>query len=116
MVATKKEPGVPIADAIEYLRAELESALLKGSAQQVRFSIPTVSVTLSVVASRGSDVNAKVRWWVVEAGGGAKWTREQTQTVELTLRPVQVDEHGDMRVGLWTAGAPDHSEAEGLKT
>ncbi len=35
---------------------------------------------------------AKVRFWVVEAGGSAQWSREATQKVSLTLTPV--DEHG----------------------
>ena len=33
-----------------------------------------------------------MRFWVVEAGGSAKWSKEATQKMSMTLTPV--DEHG----------------------
>jgi Trypsin-co-occurring domain 2 len=93
--------GVSVAEAIEVLRGELEAALELGRGCRVQFAVPEVSVTLSVVASRAAEGEVKARWWVVDADARGKWSREQTQTLELTLRPVEVGADGsvsDLRV------------------
>ena len=85
-----------MSEAIEVLRSELEAAYLSGSGRAVRFAVPEAVVTLSMVATREIGAEAKVQWWVVEGGGSASWTREQTQTLQLTLRPQRVLEDGSV--------------------
>jgi hypothetical protein len=89
--------GLSVAEAIEVLRAELQEALVLGRGCRVQFAVPEVSVTLSVVASRAVEGGVKARWWVVDADARGKWSREQTQTLELTLRPVEVGADGSVR-------------------
>jgi Trypsin-co-occurring domain 2 len=86
--------GVPVADAIELLRGELEAALAKGTGRDVQFGVSDVTLTVSVVAGKSKDAVGKIRWWVVEAGGSGTWSREQTQTLVLTLHPEQVKQDG----------------------
>jgi Trypsin-co-occurring domain 2 len=83
---------VELAEFVEGLRAELRAA------QAVRepglqFAVGPVSVEFTVVTVRETGPEAKVRFWVVEVGGSARWSKEATQKVSLTLTPV--DEHGD---------------------
>jgi hypothetical protein len=102
MVVRVSQPGVSVSEAIEVLRSELEAAFLSGSGRAVRFAVPEAVVTLSVVATREAGADARVRWWVVDGGGSASWTREQTQTLQLTLRPQRVLPDGsaeDLTVG-----------------
>jgi hypothetical protein len=99
------DPGIPVADAIEYLRDELEAALRKGAGRPVQFGVSDVTLTMNVVAGKSKDAAGKIRWWVVEAGGSGSWSREVTQTLVLTLHPERVSPDGT-RVPL-DVGAED---------
>ena len=104
-MAEGDDPGVPVADAIEMLRDELETALGKGAGRSVQFGVSDVTLTVNVVAGKTKDAVGKIRWWVVEAGGSGTWSREVTQTLVLTLHPQQVKSDGT-RVPL-EVGAED---------
>ena len=68
-MANGDDPGIPVADAIELLRDELEAALKKGAGRAVQFGVSDVTLTVNVVAGKSKDAVGKIRWWVVEAGG-----------------------------------------------
>ena len=82
---------VPLAEFVSGLRAELRSAQAARD-PGLQFAVGPVSVEFTVVTSREAGPEAKVRFWVVEAGGSARWSKEATQKVSLTLTPV--DERG----------------------
>jgi hypothetical protein len=105
MMASSEDPGIPVADAIELLRDELEAALDKGAGRPVQFGIPDVTLTVSVVAGKSKDAVGKIRWWVIEAGGSGSWSHEVTQTLVLTLHPQRIRPDGT-RVPL-DVGAED---------
>jgi Trypsin-co-occurring domain 2 len=106
--ANGDDPGIPVADAIELLRDELEAALEKGAGRSVQFGVSDVTLTVNVVAGKSKDATGKIRWWVIEAGGSGTWSREVTQTLVLTLHPERVKPDGT-RIPL-DVGAED-SEA-----
>jgi Trypsin-co-occurring domain 2 len=89
------EGFVGLASALEVLRSELETAWEAGKDKRVRFRATRVLVTLQAVARREGEVGGKLRWYVIEAGGGGKVAAEATQTLELTLEPQLYDEHGN---------------------
>lgn len=93
-MASGDDPGIPVADAIELLRDELEMALEKGAGRSVQFGVSDVTLTVSVVAGKSKDAVGRIRWWVVEAGGSGTWSRDVTQTLVLTLHPVRVGPDG----------------------
>jgi Trypsin-co-occurring domain 2 len=82
---------VPLADFVSGLREELRAAQATRD-PGLQFAVGPVSVEFAVVTAREAGPEAKVRFWVVEAGGSARWSREATQKVSMTLTPV--DEHG----------------------
>ena len=82
---------VPVAAFVAGLRAELlEAQAARDSGLQ--FAVGPVQVEFTVVTGREGGPEGKVRFWVIEAGGSAKWSQAETQTVTLTLTPV--DERG----------------------
>ena len=83
--------------ALEGLRAELETAWEQGAARALRFRVSSVTLTLEVVARRESEGGGKIRWWLVEAGGGVSAGAETTQTLVLTLTPGVYDTQGDLK-------------------
>jgi hypothetical protein len=109
-MASSDDPGIPVADAIELLRDELEAALRKGAGRPVQFGVSDVTLTVNVVAGKSKDAVGKIRWWVVEAGGSGTWSREVTQTLVLTLHPERVRPDGT-RVPL-DVGAEDTETSE----
>jgi Trypsin-co-occurring domain 2 len=82
---------VPLSEFVSGLREELRSAQATRD-PGLQFAVGPVSVEFTVVTAREGGPEAKVRFWVVEAGGSARWSGEATQKVSLTLSPV--DEHG----------------------
>ncbi len=83
---------VELADLIWQLRSELSRAAWGGENKDLRFKAEKVELELTVAIEKSRDPNVKVRFWVLEAGGFAKWSQAETQTLSLTLTPV--DEHG----------------------
>lgn len=82
---------VALAEFVSGLREELRTAQAARE-PGLQFAVGPVSVEFTVVTAREGGPEGKVRFWVVEAGGSARWSREATQKVSLTLTPV--DERG----------------------
>jgi hypothetical protein len=80
--------------ALEGLREELDEAWTAGAGKAIRFRVTEVTLTLEAVARRDIEGGGKIRWWVIEAGGGVKAGTEQTQTLKLTLTPSLHDAEG----------------------
>jgi hypothetical protein len=82
------EPGgVPLADFIGALRAELRTAALAKD-PQLQFNVGPVTVELTLMTHHEGGGRAGIRFWVVEAGASASVTSESTQKVTLALTPV----------------------------
>ena len=86
-----------LSGALEGLREELESAWEQGAGKTVRFQVSSVTLTLQAVARREAEGGGKIRWWLVEAGGGVTAGTETTQTLVLTLTPGMYDALGDLK-------------------
>ena len=86
-----------LSGALEGLREELESAWKKGAGQAIRFRVSEVTLTLQAVARRDVEGSGKIRWWLIEAGGGVTAGTETTQTLVLTLVPGLYDAQGNIR-------------------
>jgi Trypsin-co-occurring domain 2 len=91
----EEEGSVGLSSALEVLREELEAAWQAGQGKRVRFRVSEVTVTMQVVARRKREAAGKLRWYVLEAGGGAKSSGETTQSLVLTLTPGFYDESGN---------------------
>jgi hypothetical protein len=83
---------VPLAAFVAGLRQELKDAQAARD-PGLQFAVGPVSVEFTVMTEWVGGPEVKVRFWVVEAGGSAQWTKGSTQKVSMTLTPV--DEHGN---------------------
>jgi hypothetical protein len=82
--------GLQLAEFVDGLRNEFRRAQ-RGSEPGIKFEVGPVEVEFSIVTTRETGADAKVRFWVVDAGGKATWTTAQTQRVTLVLTPVGDD-------------------------
>lgn len=111
VVTEEFEPGgLGLAAAIELLRVELEEARRAGEGHAVQFGVDEVSLTLTVVAGRKKEAGAKLRWWVIEAGGQANFDNSETQTLVLTLKPKIIDVTTGTQVSLQVKGVGEGEE------
>jgi len=83
--------------ALDGLREELEDAWEKGAGKTLRFRVSNVTLTLEAVARRETEGSGKIRWWLIEAGGGVTAGKETTQTLVLTLMPGVYDAQGNLK-------------------
>jgi hypothetical protein len=79
--------GLPLADFIGALRAELRAAALAKD-PQLQFNVGPVSVEFTLMTRHEGGGKAGIRFWVVEAGASASVAGESTQKVTLALTPV----------------------------
>jgi hypothetical protein len=82
------EPIIPLAKAIEELRAELLSALKEGAGKELQFRLKPVQLELKVAITKEAEGNGSVKFWVAEFGGKASYENAMTHTLTLTLEPV----------------------------
>jgi hypothetical protein len=79
--------GLPLADFIGALRAELRTAALAKD-PQLQFNVGPVNVEFTLMTHHEGSGKAGIRFWVVEAGASASVANESTQKVTLALTPV----------------------------
>lgn len=85
---------VPLAGAVEALRAELETAISAGRQSPLELELTSIEVDLQVAVTTERSGKAGVKWWILEAGGEAKGGRSTTQTLRLSLTPRIRGPHG----------------------
>jgi len=97
VVVSESSELMGLSAALDGLREELDAAWEKGAGKAIRFRVSEVTLTLQAVARRDVDGSGKIRWWLVEAGGGVTAGTEATQTLVLTLTPGVHDAAGNSR-------------------
>ena len=116
-MAGESTVDVPLASAIEALRAELVAAVQAGQGQEVRFALGPIELELQVEVSVEKGLDAGVKFWVIGLGGEGTRSSGSTHTVRLSLSPVPASEAGDDRplvVGSEVAHRPQLAMREGF--
>ncbi len=81
-----------LAAALEALRAELESVWRSSHGHDVRFRTSDVTLRVQTVARFDREGSGKIRWYLLEAGGGVTSGSERTQELTLALTPFIYDD------------------------
>jgi Trypsin-co-occurring domain 2 len=79
--------GLPLADFIGALRAELRAAALAKD-PELQFNVGPVNVEFTLMTHHEAGGKAGIRFYVVEADASASVASESTQKVTLALTPV----------------------------
>lgn len=98
--ATDPSPGMDIAlaEMIEALRHELETAQIQGAGRTVAFGVEKVDLELKVTVSRKGKGEGGIKFWVVSAGGGIAAGRETAHTFKVTLSPLDAKSKSRLQV------------------
>ncbi|NLU71167.1 hypothetical protein HCC61_00340 [Streptomyces sp. HNM0575] len=102
MALNGEQRRIELSELVRQLRTELKAAAAEGAeaGERLQFELGPVEVEVTVAAGRDRTANGKVRFWVVEAGGDARFTGSQTQRITLTLHPRDVGPDGTTRSPL----------------
>src|SRR5262245_22854240 len=82
------ELAIPLAAAIQALRAEVVEAMRQAGDEEVRFALGPIELELQVEASREASGEAGIKFWLVSIGGRGSRSSSTTHTINLTLTPV----------------------------
>ncbi len=96
------EMEIPLAEMVETLRHELETAQIRGAQRPVAFGVEKVELELKVTVSRKAKGEGGVKFWVVTAGAAAEGSRETIHTFKLTLSPLDATSRKRLEVASVT--------------
>ena len=84
---------IGLVEVIDAVRSELVEAQARGADREVQFPVGAVQLEFQVGVTREATGNGKLRVWVLELGGGARYERESVHTVTVNLE-APVDREG----------------------
>ncbi|GIG63865.1 trypco2 family protein [Phytomonospora endophytica] len=100
--------GVPLADALASLRAELRDAIEAASGERLRMRVDGIDVELSVeVANKAKAEVGATLWTVVTGKLTGEHGRTRSHRVTLHLKPEWLDDDGARRDIELSAPSPD---------
>ena len=79
--------GIELGKVINQLRTEILELTRTAGGEDLRFALESIEVELHVGVTKEDIGGVKAKFWVLEAGGEAKYSTDQTQTIKLTLKP-----------------------------
>ena len=82
--------GIPLAEMIQTLRRELETARQRTKGEEIVFQMEKVELELEVALTRTKKAEGGVEFWVVKAGGEIEKSGATTHTFKITLTPMGV--------------------------
>lgn len=85
------EPGIPLADLVDAVRAELERAAREARGQELQFEVQDVTLEVEVATTGEREASGGLKIWVLTVGAGGKKTNEATHKVTLNLSAVTPD-------------------------
>lgn len=83
-----------LAETVEALRAELARAAAAGAGAGFQFPVTGVQLEFHVAVRKTGEGMAGVKFLVVQVGGSGSYSREEIQTVTVTLG-APVDQNGE---------------------
>jgi hypothetical protein len=78
------ETAVPLADLVDAVRAELETAAVNARNQQLQFEVQDVQLEVQVMTTGTREVGGGLQVWVLTVG--AKGSKANAATHKVTLR------------------------------
>jgi Trypsin-co-occurring domain 2 len=79
------EIDLPLADMLQALRQEIQTAMLEGENQPVRFQIAKADLEMQIAVSRDREVKGGIKIWVLSADAKATSATKVTHTLKLSL-------------------------------
>ncbi|MDN5850578.1 MAG: hypothetical protein L0H63_13230 [Nitrococcus sp.] len=82
---------IRLAEMIKQLRRELLDAQAADKDEPLRFGLQDIEIELTVATTKEAGGGGGVKFWVYNADASGKVVSGKTQTLRLTLRPLNTD-------------------------
>jgi hypothetical protein len=87
----ESDPGIPLADLIDAIRAELETAAINARDRQLQFEVEGVQLEVEVTTTGTREAEGGLKVWVLTIGASGSRANTATQKVTLNLGAVGLD-------------------------
>ena len=87
----ESEPGIPLADLVNAVRAQLETAAVNARGQQLQFEVQDVQLEVEVMTTGTREAEGGLQVWVLTVGAKGSKANAATQKVTLNLSAVTPD-------------------------
>ncbi|HLK79217.1 MAG TPA: trypco2 family protein [Streptosporangiaceae bacterium] len=87
----ESEPGIPLADLIDAIRAELQKAAEHARDQQLQFEVQDMTLEVEVTTTGTREAKGGLKVWVLTIGAGGSRANKDAQKVTLNLSAVTPD-------------------------
>jgi len=85
------DSGIPLADLVNAVRAELETAAVNARNQQLQFEVQDVQLEVEVMTTGTREAAGGLQVWVLTVGAKGSKANTATQKVTLNLSAVTPD-------------------------
>ncbi|MGD9705179.1 MAG: trypco2 family protein [Acidimicrobiia bacterium] len=82
------EPGIALADVIDAVRAELETAARRAIDQPLQFDVEDIQLEVEVTTTGTREAEGGIKIWVLSLGAKGSKTAGGSHKVSLRLSPV----------------------------
>lgn len=87
----ESEPGIPLADLIDAIRAELQTAAVKARDQELQFEVQDIALEVELTTTGTREAKGGLKVWVLTVGAGGSKANTSAQKVTLNLSAVTAD-------------------------
>ena len=87
-----------VAEAIENLRTEIQTAIEKGAKKDLRFELEEIELQLQCTLNIEGSAKAGGKLWFVNAEGSGKVARGTLHTLKFKVKPVYKGEEGPVQI------------------
>jgi Trypsin-co-occurring domain 2 len=84
-------PGIPLADLVDAIRGELETAAVNARDQQLQFEVQDITLEVEVTTTGAREAKGGLKVWVLTVGAGGSEANTAAQKVTLNLSAVTAD-------------------------
>jgi Trypsin-co-occurring domain 2 len=95
-----------LATVLASLREALHGAMEHGSEEGIRFPVDGIDIEFRVGVTRDVSASAKLRFWVLELGGGGSFKSETVHTVRVRLGEPETFDGTPVKVSRRALGKP----------
>jgi len=82
------EPGIPLADLVDAVRAELEAAAINARDCQLQFEVQDIQLEVAVTTTGSREGEGGIKVWVLNIGAKATKGASDAHKVTMRLTPV----------------------------
>lgn len=88
---TESKPGIPLADLVDAIREQLETAAHRGRDKSLQFEVQDVTLEVEITTTGSRQAQGGLQIWVLTIGAGGQKSNTAAHKVTLSLGAIGHD-------------------------